>query len=117
MTLSVRLIRGLGIAGLVLAGIVLGIGAFALTGGAARAQTVNTIVVEGNQRVEASTIRSYFKAGPDGRLDALQIDEGIKGLYATGLFQDIRPNLSGGRLAVVVVENPVINRIAFEGNR
>ncbi len=49
-------------------------------------------------------------------LGAVQIDEGLKGLYATGLFQDIKIRQAGGRLIVTVVENPVINRIAFEGN-
>jgi outer membrane protein insertion porin family len=88
-----------------------------LTAPSAYAQTVNSIVVQGNQRVEADTIRSYFRAGPGGRLDAFQIDEGVKALYATGLFQDIRPSVQGGRLILAVVENPVINRIAFEGNK
>src|SRR5262249_12472709 len=52
-----------------------------------------------------------------GRLDAFQIDEGVKALYSTGLFQEIRPSVQGGRLILTVVENPVINRIAFEGNK
>jgi outer membrane protein insertion porin family len=83
----------------------------------AQAPAVNSIVVQGNQRVEADTIRSYFRPGPSGRLDAFQIDEGVKALYATGLFQDIRPSVQGGRLILTVIENPVINRIAFEGNK
>jgi outer membrane protein insertion porin family len=88
-----------------------------ITAPSAYAQTVNTIVVQGNQRVEADTVRSYFRPGPGGRLDAFQIDEGVKALYSTGLFQDIRPSVQGGRLILTVVENPVINRIAFEGNK
>ena len=88
-----------------------------LTARAAYAQTVNSIVVQGNQRVEADTIRSYFQAGPNGRLDPFQIDEGVKALFATGLFQDVRPSMQGGRLIITVIENPVINRIAFEGNK
>jgi outer membrane protein insertion porin family len=79
--------------------------------------TVNSIVVEGNRRVEASTVRSYFKVGPSGRLDAQVIDDAYKALYATGLFQDVRISQSGGRIVVTLVENPVINRIAFEGNK
>ncbi len=79
--------------------------------------TVNSIIIQGNQRVESDTIRSYFRRGPTGRLDAFQIDEGVKALYATGLFQDVRPSIQGGRLIITVVENPVINRIAFEGNK
>lgn len=81
------------------------------------AQTVASIGVEGNRRVDVDTIRSYFKPGPSGRLDQATIDDGLKGLIETGLFQDVRINQAGGRLVVVVVENPVIGRIAFEGNK
>ncbi len=59
----------------------------------AQAPTVGSIIVQGNRRVEAETIRSYFRPGPGGRLDAFQIDEGVKALFATGLFQDVRPTI------------------------
>jgi outer membrane protein insertion porin family len=83
----------------------------------AMAQTASSIGVQGNQRVEAATIRSYFKTGPSGRLDQAAIDDGLKALIETGLFQDVKINHAGGRLVVSVVENPVINRVAFEGNK
>jgi outer membrane protein insertion porin family len=101
----------------VLGGILLSVAVVSLTARVAHAQTVSSIVVQGNQRVEADTIRSYFKPGAGGRLDAFQIDEGVKALFATGLFQDVRPSVQGGRLTITVIENPVINRIAFEGNK
>src|ERR1700694_3151365 len=81
------------------------------------AQTVSSIQVEGNRRVELETIRSYFKPGPGGRLDQAQIDDGLKALIETGLFQDVRISQSGGRVLVTVIENPVIGRVAFEGNK
>src|SRR5438874_13599703 len=114
----VGMLRGLALACLVLGGAVLGsaaVGVFASR--PAAAQVASSIVVEGNRRVEADTIRSYFRPGPGGRLDAAAIDEGLKALYATGLFQDVRISQSGGRLIVTVVEAPVINRVQFEGNR
>ncbi len=83
----------------------------------AAAQTVSSIEVQGNRRVEVETIRSYFKAGPGGRLDQAAIDDGLKALIETGLFEDVKINNAGGHLVVVVVENPVINRVAFEGNK
>ena len=58
-----------------------------------------------------------ISARPGDRLDAAKIDDGLKALYATGLFQDVRISQAGGRLVVTVVENPVINRVAFEGNK
>ena len=81
------------------------------------AQTVGSIVVEGNRRVEVDTVRSYFRPGPGGRLGPQEVDEGLKALYATGLFSDVRINHSGNRIVVTVVENPVLNRVAFEGNK
>jgi outer membrane protein insertion porin family len=82
------------------------------------AQTVSSIQVEGNRRVEVETIRSYFKPGPGGKLDQGRIDDGLKALIETGLFQDVKINQAGGgRIVVTVIENPVIGRIAFEGNK
>ncbi|UWU80884.1 outer membrane protein assembly factor BamA [Bradyrhizobium huanghuaihaiense] len=90
----------------------------ALVSSSALAQTVQSISVEGNRRVEVETIRSYFKPGPGGRLDQGAIDDGLKALIETGLFQDVRINRGpGGQIVVSVVENPVIGRIAFEGNK
>jgi outer membrane protein insertion porin family len=83
----------------------------------ALAQTVASITVEGNRRVEGDTIRSYFRPGSDGRLDQAQIDDGLKSLIETGLFQDVRISQTGGHLVINVVENPVIGRVAFEGNK
>jgi outer membrane protein insertion porin family len=117
MGLSGR-VRGLALSCLVLGGILVGGGlAVVASSTVAVAQTSTSIVVQGNRRVEAATIRSYFRPGPGGRLGAGEINEGIKGLYATGLFSDVRISHDRGKLVVTVVENPVINQVAFEGNR
>jgi outer membrane protein insertion porin family len=79
--------------------------------------TVQGIVVDGNRRIEAETVRSYFKAGSDGRLDQAAIDDGLKALIETGLFQDVRIDRNGGQVVVHVIENAVIGRLAFEGNK
>lgn len=114
MKLGLRLIRGLGAVGLVLWSVLLGMAPVALPTSSAYAQS--NVEVQGNRRVETATIRSYFKPGPGGRLGAYEIDEAYKALYGTGLFQDVNIRHAGGRIIVTVVENPVINRIQFEGN-
>lgn len=83
----------------------------------AAAQTAASIVVRGNERVEAETIRSYFALQAGEKLDPAKIDAGLKDLYATGLFSDVRITREGGSVVVTVVENQVINRVAFEGNK
>jgi outer membrane protein insertion porin family len=117
MRLRVGFFRGIGVAACVLGGAVVGhVGTGLLTATPAFTQA-SAIAVEGNRRVEADTIRSYFRLSPGERLDAAKIDAGLKALYATGLFQDVRISQPGGRLVVTVVENPVLNRVAFEGNK
>jgi outer membrane protein insertion porin family len=103
---------------LVLGGILVGAGVGSIASSViAVAQSANSIIVQGNRRVEAATIRAYFRAGPDGQLSPFEVDQGLKALYATGLFSDVKIDRSGGRLVVTVVENPVINQVAFEGNK
>ena len=76
-----------------------------------------SIVVHGNRRVDPAAIRGHFHAAPDGRLDPGAVNEGLKTLYATGLFEDVKIGWSGPRLIVTVVEAPVIDRVQFEGNK
>jgi outer membrane protein insertion porin family len=80
------------------------------------AQSTASIEVAGNRRVEIETIQSYFKAGPGGRLDQAEIDDGLKALIETGLFQDVKISQTGGHLLVTVIENPVIGRAAYDRN-
>ena len=92
-------------------------GCFLLAGLLAASAAATDIAVEGNRRVEAATVRSYFHGKPGERLDAAEIDAALKALYASGLFTDVRIREAGGRLIVTVVEAPVINKVAFEGNK
>ena len=81
------------------------------------AGTIAAIRVEGNQRIEAATVRSYMLVQPGDPFNSDQLDRSLKTLYATGLFSDVRLVREGNTLMVHVVENPIVNRIAFEGNR
>ncbi|MGD9535781.1 MAG: outer membrane protein assembly factor BamA [Alphaproteobacteria bacterium] len=74
------------------------------------------IVVEGNERIEAETVRSYLSVGIGDPFDAQTINDALKNLFATGLFADVTIRREGGTLIVRVVENPIVNRVAFEGN-
>jgi outer membrane protein insertion porin family len=123
MGMSVRLGRGRlaqisVVAGLLCVGVLGSVMVSIGTAGVGFAQSVQTrIDIEGNRRVEADTIRSYFRVGGSERLDSAKIDSALKALYATGLFQDVRITPGNGRILVTVVENPVVNRVAFEGNK
>ncbi|MDP9096612.1 MAG: outer membrane protein assembly factor BamA [Pseudomonadota bacterium] len=79
--------------------------------------TITAIKIDGNQRIEESTIRSYMLVQPGDPYDPDRVDRSLKSLFSTGLFDDVSFQRQGGTLVVKVAENPIINRIAFEGNR
>jgi outer membrane protein insertion porin family len=81
------------------------------------ADVIEGIQIQGNQRIEAATVRSYLAVGIGDRFDPDALDRSLKNLFATGLFDDVSLRREGDQLIVTVVENPIINRIAFEGNR
>jgi len=85
-------------------------------GGPASAATVGAIAVEGNERIDDETIRTYVTIRPGRSFGAEDVDQSLRALFDTGLFSDVQITQRGGTLVVTVVENPVINRIAFEGN-
>jgi outer membrane protein insertion porin family len=87
--------------------------------GTALAQTgpiVTEVRVDGNQRIESETIFSYLRVKPGDRFDRALMDQSLKDLFDTGLFADVTLVQEGATVIVRVVENPIINRIAFEGN-
>ena len=77
---------------------------------------ITEISVEGSQRVDPATIISYMRLQVGDRYEREKLDESLKSLFSTGYFRDVKFRREGNVLVVEVRENPVINRIAFEGN-
>jgi outer membrane protein insertion porin family len=84
---------------------------------AAADDIIEQIRIEGAQRIENETVLSYMVLRPGDPFDPTRMDRSLKSLFATGLFSDVTLRREGNTLIVRVVENPVINEIAFEGNR
>ena len=78
---------------------------------------VGTIDIQGIQRVEPETVKSYMLISDGDPYDADRVDQSLKALYNTGLFADVSIRYEAPNLIVRVVENPIVNRVAFEGNK
>ena len=83
----------------------------------AQSGAIREIRVVGNKRVEPETVRTYLRFSIGDPYDAGKIDQSIRSLFATGLFADVRIDREGAGVVITVVENPVVNQVAFEGNR
>jgi outer membrane protein insertion porin family len=82
----------------------------------AQTGVVQRIVVRGNERIEPATVISYLPISVGQTIDAAQQDAALKALFRTDLFSDVKMELNNGDLIITVVENPIINRVLFEGN-
>jgi len=80
------------------------------------AQNVERIEINGAQRIEEATISSYMDLKIGDKVDSTATDKALKNLFATGLFADVTVENKSGVVTINVVENPVINKIVFEGN-
>ena len=79
-------------------------------------EPVSAIRVEGSERIEPETVRSYMTFRAGATITEADLDESLKRLFETGLFADVSVRREDNAVVVRVVENPIINRIAFEGN-
>ena len=86
--------------------------------GSAHASETNIfeILVQGAKRIDPETIISFGQIELGEKFDEVKLNEIIKNLFDTGLFADVQLSLQDGLLTVFVEENPLINRVVFEGN-
>ena len=81
------------------------------------APVISDVRVEGVQRIEADTVRSYLSLNKGDMATPTKINECVKALFATGFFSDVHVTLIDGNVLLIKIqENPVINRVVFEGN-
>lgn len=83
----------------------------------ATATTISDIVIEGNERISFATINNYIDLSKGDSFNQDMADASVKNLFDTGYFSDVDISLSGSKLIVRVVENPMVNMVAFDGNK
>ena len=82
------------------------------------AKTIKTLRVEGAQRIEPETVLSYTRLRVGIPYTAETLDQALKDLQASDLFADFSiAGVESGDIVLRVRENPIINRVIFEGNR
>ena len=76
---------------------------------------VKDIRVDGIQRTEAGTVFSYLPIKVGETMNDEKAAQAIKTLFATGFFKDVRIEIDGGIVVVVLEERPAIAQIDFVG--
>lgn len=98
---------------------ILGLMTLALLAPAAQAQSydVARIEVSGAVRIDRATVLRAADLPVGGVVDAGRIDAARRALEDSGLFSSVEIRPEGDRLSILLVENPTVNVIAFEGNK
>ncbi|MCH1426501.1 MAG: outer membrane protein assembly factor BamA, partial [Alphaproteobacteria bacterium] len=77
---------------------------------------ISDIKVTGNRRVAEGTVLSYLPVQVGDLVSQGALRQSLERLFATNLFKDLKLDLDGSVLLVIVVENPIVNRVSIEGN-
>ncbi|MDR2452683.1 MAG: outer membrane protein assembly factor BamA [Candidatus Accumulibacter sp.] len=77
--------------------------------------TVTDIRVEGIQRTEAGTVFSYLPIKVGDTMTDEKAAQAIRALFATGFFKDVRIDIDGSVVVVIIEERPAIASIDFVG--
>jgi outer membrane protein insertion porin family len=81
-------------------------------------RTIKTLRVDGSQRIEPETVLSYTKLRPGIAYTNESLDEALRDLLNSDLFADVSiAGVETGDIVINVRENPIINRVVFEGNK
>ena len=79
--------------------------------------TVNDIRILGADRISHGTIFSYLPIERGDVVDSEAIRSGIKGVFSTGYFNDVKMLREGDVLIIKVTERPAIATIRISGNK
>ncbi len=82
----------------------------------AQSTTVSEIIISGTQRIDPATVETYADVKVGDSVDPSALNDALRRLYATNLFDDVTISLDGSAVVITVDENPIINQISIEGN-
>ncbi|SHI69877.1 Beta-barrel assembly machine subunit BamA [Ruegeria lacuscaerulensis ITI-1157] len=84
---------------------------------AAQSYTFSSFDVDGNRRIETSTIIARTGITPGQPVTAGQLNDAYQRLLDSGVFETVELTPRGSTLVIKVEEYPTINKISIEGNR
>jgi outer membrane protein insertion porin family len=83
----------------------------------AESYSFSKVVIEGNERVDASTILSYAGIAKGEEITSGALNDAYQRIVAAGLFESVELVPQGGTLVIRVKEYPMLNVVDFQGNK
>jgi outer membrane protein insertion porin family len=83
----------------------------------AETYSFSQLVVEGNERVDATTILSYAGIAKGESITSGALNDAYQRIVDAGLFETVELIPQGGTLLIRVQEYPMLNVVDFQGNK
>lgn len=83
----------------------------------AQSYSFSNVVVEGNDRVDATTVLSHAGIGQGQTLTTGQLNDAYQRLVNSGLFETVDLQPQGSTLKIVVKEMPMVSVVDLQGNK
>ena len=81
------------------------------------AEILKSVSISGTARIENATVMNYLQLSRGDDVSGSDIDKATKTLFSTGLFSDVKIDMTDGKMTIRVTENPIVRDIYFEGNK
>ena len=78
-------------------------------------EIVKKIEIKGNERIPNETIKMFSSVSVNDDINIEKINDILKQLYGTGFFSDVKVDFDNNILKILLIENPIIENIFFEG--
>ena len=80
-----------------------------------KSEIVKNIEITGNERVSKETILMFSEVNINDDLTENEVNKILKSLYQTNFFKDVSVSFNLSKLSIMVVENPIIQNITYNG--
>ena len=77
--------------------------------------TLNKIIIIGNDRISDETIKLFISTNINDEINDVKLNNILKDLYETNFFKDISVKFDNQTLSIIVLENPIIENISYNG--
>lgn len=78
---------------------------------------IKEIRASGLERLDVGTVLTYLPLSAGDEIDQRLAQQALRGLYSSGLFNDVRLERKGETLLIYVRERPAISTFEIEGNK
>ncbi len=90
---------------------------FIFSGAGVANETVNKIIINGNQRISDETIKIYGEIDLKKKINENEVNKILKNLYSTNFFENVDVSFSNNVLKIVLKEYPIVNQLILIGEK